>query len=57
MLHSGLGEKQLSTFLASLEIPSLNPRTLKEREKEISPLIKQYAKESCNRVLCQEKEL
>lgn len=57
MLHAGMGVTHVNTFLATLEIKGLQPRVLKEREREITGHLQQCAKESCNSALLSEIEL
>ena len=49
MVNAGLGEANLNKFLAGLSIPPLHPRTLRDREQEVSPFIHATAADSCHR--------
>ncbi|MEW8544186.1 MAG: hypothetical protein AB2693_11690 [Candidatus Thiodiazotropha sp.] len=55
MIHAGIGEKHLNAFLTTLAIPSISPKTLKRRERDIGPFIEKTAKESCERASYEEK--
>ena len=55
IIHSGIGESQLSTWLASVNLPVIGHRSLKTREREVGGKIVDVAKLSCQRSL--EREL
>jgi len=55
MLHTGLGEKHVSTFLSALEIPSLHHKTMKQREREMGRHFIDTAKASCAAQLVEEE--
>ena len=46
MIHSGLSVTGLQKFMASSEVPPVNARTLKKREREIGVTIEKVAKKS-----------
>ena len=54
MLHTGLGPYQVSSFISTLKIPSINPKNLKEREREVGKNIEECARTSCEQALKEE---
>ena len=54
MLHSGIGHRQIESFMSVLEIPVLAPSTMKRREKEIASYVETMAVESCAKALREE---
>ena len=46
MLHAGLSQVGVNRFLACLEIPPPDQKSLKRREREIGPVIERIAKET-----------
>ena len=51
-----LGLLTLNALLTSINIPAVGESTIKSREREVGPKIKEVAKESCVASLDQEKE-
>ena len=49
MIHSGLSVTGLQKFMASSEVPPVNARTLKKREREIGVTIEKVAKKILSR--------
>ena len=47
MIHSGLSITGMQKFMASLEVPPVSVKTLKNREREIGVTIENVAKKSC----------
>ena len=54
MLHSGLGHRQITSFMAAIEIEGLHHKSMKRREKEVEPHVLSVAKESCSDALANE---
>ena len=54
-LHTGIGETHLNNFLGTLNIPSLNTVTFKNREREIGHAVESVAKQSCEKVMNDER--
>ena len=54
MLHSGIGHTQMSNLMSTLEIRGLHHRSMKDREKEVSPHVKAVASGSCKEALIDE---
>lgn len=57
MINTGLGETQINSLLAALNIPGLSQRHLKKREREIGEKIAEFAQETCDDALDEETEL
>ncbi|XP_077991796.1 uncharacterized protein LOC144446003 [Glandiceps talaboti] len=55
MIHAGIGERQLNSLLSSLNIPPVNHRTLKKREREIGKVIEEIAVTSTTSALIEEE--
>nr|XP_034328380.1 uncharacterized protein LOC117689936 [Crassostrea gigas] len=51
MINVGIGEQQMNNILAELNIPSINHKTLKEREREVGRAFEEVADKSCNNAL------
>ena len=54
MVHSGIGHTHMSNFMSALEIPSINHRSLKQREEEAAKHIEVVAQASCEQALQEE---
>ena len=48
MVQTGLGPYQTTNFVSALNIPPVNPKTLKKREKEMWPNIEGLAITWCD---------
>ena len=57
MYHAGIGQRHVSNFMAALEIQQLHHKSMKAREREISPAIQKVAEESCRKALQEERDL
>ena len=57
MIHSGLSVTGRKKFMASLEVPPVSARTLKNREREIGVTIEKVAKKSCLDIIELEQNL
>ena len=57
MIHSGLSVTGRKKFMASLEVPPVSARTLKNREREIGVTIEKVAKKSCLDIIELEQKL
>lgn len=55
MLHTGLGTTSLNALLVCMNIPSISPKSLKAREREVGRKIEDIAKTSCEE--CAAKEI
>lgn len=55
MLHTGLGTTSLNALLVCMNIPSISPKSLKAREREVGRKIEDIAKTSCEE--CADKEI
>jgi len=56
MMNAGVAAMQMNKLLAGVEIPPLHSGLIKRRQDEISPIINEVAKESCERALKEEIE-
>ena len=54
MLNAGLGPSQVNGLLSGMNIPTICPKTLKRREREIGGKIEEKATESCEQVAKEE---
>ena len=54
MIHAGIGEAQLSTWLLSINLPTIGHRSLKKREREAGNIIVQVADSSCRKSVASE---
>ena len=57
MINSGLGVTHVNALLSSMNIPTISPRSLKRREREVGKHLEKLAEESCSEVLHEEMEL
>lgn len=57
MINGGLGETQVNGLLASLNIPTITQKSLKEREREVGSQLELMAEESCRQHLRKEIEM
>jgi len=57
MIHVGIGPYQVVNFLTSLNIPTIAPKCLKDREREILHSVESCASESCEKALEEEIRL
>ncbi|XP_062617807.1 uncharacterized protein LOC134279410 isoform X3 [Saccostrea cucullata] len=57
MINEGLGETQVNGLLASLNIPTITQKSLKEREREVGNQLDLMAEESCRQHLRREIEM
>ena len=57
MINSGIGESQLNNLLATVNLPIISSRCLKNREREVGKAIEEVAEDSCNTAIAEEKEL
>lgn len=55
MLHAGSGETQVSKLLTTMNLPTLNHRTLKARERDVGCCVEAVAQDSCKEVQEEEK--
>lgn len=56
-MHSGTAFRQVNNLMAAMEVPGLDPKTMKLRESEVSEHINEVAKKSCTEALNQEAEI
>lgn len=56
-LHAGIGNTHLNNLLSTMNIPTMNHRLFKKREREIGNVVENIARESCKLNLKLEKEL
>lgn len=56
MLHAGIGPTHVNALLTSLNLPAVNEKTMKSREREVGPAIETIAKKSCEEALKAEKD-
>jgi hypothetical protein len=54
MIDAGLGEKHVNGLLSALNIPTVTPRTIKCRERELVPHLSEMAEETCRKSLEEE---
>ena len=57
MINCGFGETHVNGLLAALNIPTITQTTLKSREREIAPQLKNMVIESCSKQLDEEIKL
>jgi len=57
MINAGVGEAQIGSILAELNLPGISKVTLKKREREIGPTFEQVAEMSCDVAIQQEVDL
>ena len=55
MLHAGIGPTHVNAILTSMNVPAVSENTLKAREREVGPVIENFAKSSCLEALEREK--
>jgi hypothetical protein len=55
MLFSGIGEKVVNQVLAALNLPSVDPKTLKKREREAGLAFEKVAHASCLKSIEEER--
>ncbi|XP_052799258.1 uncharacterized protein LOC128230867 [Mya arenaria] len=54
MINAGVGEQQMNNILAYMNLPLVNKKTLKNREREIGESIEAVAAQSCSRAVEEE---
>lgn len=54
MIHTGMGPVQIGNFFSALNIPAPDPKTLKQREREVGPALERVAAGSCAEALTEE---
>lgn len=57
MDHIGIGPVQVSNFLTTINLPPVNPKTLRRRENEIGKTLKEFSQDSCDKALINEANL
>lgn len=57
MNDSDIGPTKLNTLLTALNIPHVDPSTLKRAQEDVGPAVAAVAEESCMEALLLEKEL
>ena len=57
MVHSGIGGRQVNSYLSALNIPPVSNTLLSQREKEIGPGIESVADVSIKQSLAEELKL
>ena len=55
-VHTGVGNTHLNNLLSTLNVPSMNSSTLKNREREAGKVIELVAKNSCQQILNLDRE-
>ena len=56
MINAGVGATHVNNFLTACNIPSINPCTLRKKEKELHMTVKETADMSCDEARKEEKE-
>ena len=56
MIHAGLGATHVNNFLTSMNIPPVQPKLLKRREREVGPQIESTAKRACREAVTEERK-
>lgn len=51
MINGGFGETHVNSFLASLNIPGISKKSLKNREREVGVHLEELAEDSCQKQL------
>lgn len=46
-LHAGMGNTHLNNLLSTMNIPTMNHRLFKRREREVGNAVENVARESC----------
>ena len=54
MVHAGMGERQVNSFLSSLNIPAVSHKTLSARQEEMGDVVSNVARESTRAALNEE---
>ena len=54
MVHAGMGEREVNSFLSSLNIPAVSHKTLSDRQKEMGDVVSNVARESTRAALNEE---
>ena len=57
IIHSGIGSSSIGRYFASTNIPPVDVKTTKRREREIGPQIERQAQDSCRKSLEEEIQL
>jgi len=57
MIHAGIGVTHVNAFLTSVNIPPIDAKNMKRKEREIGPAIESLAKKSCTDALWEEREI
>lgn len=57
MIDSGLGERQVNSFLSMLDVPTVSQTTLKKYERFVGLGIEEVARDSCLESIRIEKQM
>ena len=57
MVHAGLGERQLNSLLAGLNIPTVSHKMLGKRQREVGNVIEEVATQSTTAAMKEELNL
>lgn len=55
ILFSGIGDAAVNRFLAALNLPSIDSKTLKKRERKVGTAVEDAAHSSCHDAIEHEK--
>ena len=55
MLHASIGHTHVESFLSTIEVPTPHHKSLKDREREVYPHIRNVATASCRQALKEEQ--
>ena len=54
-LHAGIGHTHVNHLLSTMNVPTISHKAYKVREREVGSCVEALVKESCNDVICKEK--
>ena len=55
-LHAGMGHTHVNHVLSTMNVPTISHSTYKTREREVGCCVEAVVKESCKKVICEEKK-
>ena len=54
MLIAGMGATHVNNFFMGMNLPYVDPKTLKKKEEEIGPVLQDVARDSCREAQLEE---
>ena len=55
-LHAGMGHTHVNHLLSTMNVPTISHSTYKTRERKVGCCVEAVVKESCKKVICEEKK-